>query len=93
MTLRFFYLMEDDILIQINLIFNKLLALVLIGAGAFVIWLDGDGTFLIFSLLIGVPLFFAKENCTTIEVIEVEEKYQEIYDARTETSEAAKRAV
>lgn len=51
-----------------NLIFNKLIALVLIGAGAFAVWMEGDGTFLIFALLIGVPMFFAKENWTTIEV-------------------------
>lgn len=56
-----------------NLIFNKLIALVLIGAGAFAVWMEGDGTFLIFALLIGVPMFFAKENWTMIEVIEVEE--------------------
>lgn len=53
-----------------NLIFNKLIALVLIGAGAFAVWMEGEGTFLMFALLIGVPLFFAKENWIIIEVIE-----------------------
>ena len=56
-----------------NLIFNKLIALVLIGVGAFAVWMEADATFLIFALLIGVPMFFAKENWTTLEVREVEE--------------------
>lgn len=58
---------------KIKLILNKLIALVLIGAGAFAVWIEGDGTFLIFALLIGVPMFFAKENWTTIEVREITE--------------------
>lgn len=60
-----------------NLIFNKLIALVLIGAGTFAVWMEGDGTFLMFALLIGAPLFFAKENWTIIEVIEVADETRE----------------
>ena len=31
--------------------------------GALVIpWCDGDATFFLFSLMMGIPLFFAKEN-------------------------------
>lgn len=36
--------------------------------------MEGDGTFLMFALLIGVPMFFAKENWTTIEVREIDEE-------------------
>ena len=43
-------------MLSYNLIFNKLVAIVLIGAGAFAVWMEGDGTFLMFALLIGVPL-------------------------------------
>lgn len=74
-----------------NLIFNKLIALVLIGAGAFAVWMEGDGTFLIFALLIGVPMFFAKENWTMIEVIEVEEN--EVCDTTAQTSKATERTL
>ena len=74
-----------------NLIFNKLVALVLIGAGAFAVWMEGDGTFLIFALLIGIPMFFAKENWTTIEVREVAE--DKPYDSTAQTSKATKRIV
>lgn len=41
---------------------NKLFALAMLGFGVLTVVLDGDGTFLIFALLIGLPLFFAKEN-------------------------------
>ena len=78
-------------MLNCNLIFNKLVALVLIGAGAFAVWMEGDGTFLIFVLLIGVPMFFAKENWTTIEVTEVEEN--EVYDSAAQTTKATKRVV
>ncbi len=61
-------------MLSYNLVFNKLIALVLIGAGAFAVWMEGDGTFLMFALLIGVPIFFAKENWTTIEVREIDEE-------------------
>ena len=70
-------------MLNCNLIFNKLIAIVLIGAGACAVWMEGDGTFLIFALLIGVPMFFAKENWTTIEVREVAE--DEVYDTAAQT--------
>lgn len=46
---------------------NKICALVLIGTGAFSIFLENDSTVFIFFCLIGVPLFFAKENWITDE--------------------------
>jgi len=45
-----------------ELIRNKLYSLVLILIGVVPILIDQDGTFFIFSLMIGLPLFFAKEN-------------------------------
>lgn len=73
------------------LIFNKLIALVLIGAGALPILIEGDGTFTVFALLIGMPLFFAKENWTTIEVIEVEDN--EVRGTTAKASSASERVV
>lgn len=46
---------------------NKIYALVLIGTGFFSIFLENDSTVFIFFCLIGVPLFFAKENWITDE--------------------------
>lgn len=48
-----------------ELIRNKLYSLVLILIGAVPILIDQDGTFFIFALMLGVPLFFAKENWIT----------------------------
>lgn len=50
---------------QRSLIKNKLYALVLILIGVVPILIDQDGTFFIFALMIGLPLFFAKENWIT----------------------------
>ena len=41
---------------------NKLIALGLITLGALSVGLENDGTFLVFTLLIGMPLFFDNEN-------------------------------
>lgn len=41
---------------------NKLCALALIIIGIGPIYLENDATFMIFALLIGLPLFFAKQN-------------------------------
>lgn len=41
---------------------NKLAALALITLGALSVGLENDGTFLVFTLLIGMPLFFDNEN-------------------------------
>lgn len=41
---------------------NKLGGLALIGAGMLPVLLDGDGTFLLFALIIGFYLLIAKEN-------------------------------
>lgn len=41
--------------------YNKILALVMIGCGLLT-GKFGDGTGMLFALIFGVPLFFAKEN-------------------------------
>lgn len=41
---------------------NKLIALALITLGALSVGLEKDITFLVFTLLIGIPLFFSKDN-------------------------------
>ena len=45
---------------------NKITAAILIGLGVITCRIDvyHDATFLIFSLMAGVPLFFAKKNWT-----------------------------
>lgn len=45
-----------------ELLKNKLYALVLILIGLVPILIERDGTFFIFALIFGLPLFFAKEN-------------------------------
>ena len=45
-----------------KIINNKIYALILVSLGAALMWLDGDATVLVLFLMIGVPLFFAKEN-------------------------------
>ena len=41
---------------------NKLVAIALITIGLLVMFLVGDATFLVFAMIIGIPLFFAKKN-------------------------------
>lgn len=41
---------------------NKLVAIALIAIGLLVMFLVGDATFLVFVMIIGIPLFFAKKN-------------------------------
>lgn len=48
-----------------ELIKNKLYAIIFILIGAVSILIDQDGTFFIFALMFGIPLFFAKENWIT----------------------------
>ena len=48
---------------------NKLVALVLFIIGILSVILSHDITFFIFSLLISIPLFFAKQNWITKKVI------------------------
>jgi len=48
-----------------ELLKNKLYSLILIGIGALSVLIEYDGTFFIFSLMLGLPLFFAKENWIT----------------------------
>lgn len=45
-----------------KLLKNKLYALLLVIIGALSILIEYDGTFFIFAFMIGIPLFFAKEN-------------------------------
>ena len=47
---------------QRSLIKNKLYAIIFILIGVVPILIDRDGTFFIFALTIGLPLFFSKEN-------------------------------
>ena len=41
---------------------NKIIALMLIIAGVLSVFIDGDGTFMIFAVAVGIALFFAKKN-------------------------------
>ena len=45
-----------------ELIRNKIYSLILIGIGALSILIEYDGTFFIFALMLGLPLFFARGN-------------------------------
>lgn len=56
---------KEDKMWQRSLIKNKLYALVLMLIGVVPILIDRDGTFFIFTLMLGLPLFFAKENWIT----------------------------
>lgn len=42
---------------------NKLVAIVLILTGIASVNIEGDGTFLVLTLMIAIPLFLEKENC------------------------------
>jgi len=48
-----------------ELLKNKLYALALILIGLVPILIERDGTFFILALMLGLPLFFAKENWIT----------------------------
>lgn len=41
---------------------NKIMSIILMVIGVLSIFIEGDATFTIFSLMIGLPLFFAKKN-------------------------------
>ena len=45
-----------------ELLKNKIYSLILIGIGALSVYIEYDGTFFIFALMIGLPLFFSREN-------------------------------
>lgn len=45
-----------------ELLKNKIYSLILIGLGALSIPIEYDGTFFIFSLMLGISLFFSKQN-------------------------------
>ena len=42
---------------------NKLAAIVLILTGMVNVGIEGDGTVLVWTLMIAIPLFLEKENC------------------------------
>ena len=44
-------------------IMNKIVSLILIMIGVLSTFIDNDATFLVFTLIIGIPLFFEKDNC------------------------------
>lgn len=46
-----------------ELLKNKLFAIGFVILGVLSIPIEWDVTFFVFALIIGVPLFFAKENC------------------------------
>jgi len=48
-----------------ELLKNKLYALLLVIIGVLSIPIEYDGTFFILALMLGLPLFFAKENWIT----------------------------
>jgi hypothetical protein len=52
-------------------IINKIVAIVLILTGMTPLILDGDATCLVFMLMLGIPLFFAKEEYTYYEDEEI----------------------
>lgn len=45
-----------------NTLNNKLFSVALVGLGALTVPIENDATFLVFMLMIGLPLFFSKEN-------------------------------
>lgn len=42
---------------------NKIIAVIFIVAGWLSCYIDYDATFFVFSLMCGVPLFFARRDC------------------------------
>lgn len=54
----------DDIM-KHELLKNKIYALILITIGVISILIEYDGTFFVLSLMLGIPLFFARENQIT----------------------------
>lgn len=43
---------------------NKIMSLLLIGAGLAPVFIDGDATVLILALIFGIPMFLSKEDLT-----------------------------
>lgn len=48
---------------ELELLKNKILAIVFIFLGFLSIFIEHDATFFVFSLFLGIPIFFSKENC------------------------------
>lgn len=42
---------------------NKLMAMLLLIIGCLPLWIDNDGTLLIFMSIFAIPLFFARHSC------------------------------
>jgi hypothetical protein len=53
---------KEDKMWRRELLKNKIYSLILIGIGALIVLIGYDGTFFIFTLMLGLPLFFTKEN-------------------------------
>lgn len=45
-----------------DLLRNKLYSLIFMTVGALSVLIEYDATFFVFTLILGIPLFFAKEN-------------------------------
>lgn len=45
-----------------ELLRNKLYSLIFMTVGALSVLIEYDATFFVFTLILGIPLFFAKEN-------------------------------
>ena len=45
-----------------ELLKNKIHALLILFLGVASVFVDNDATFLLFALLIGIPLFFSRDN-------------------------------
>lgn len=41
---------------------NKLVAILIMAVGCVPIWLEGDATILVLTLILSIPLFFTKQN-------------------------------
>ena len=61
-ALFFFAKKEENIMRKNKLLKNKVCAAILVGLGALSIPIENDATAFLFFLMIGVPMFFAKEN-------------------------------
>lgn len=46
-----------------KLLKNKLFSVALITVGVLSVLIEYDATIFVFTLMMGIPLFFAKENC------------------------------
>ena len=50
------------VMFRFDLLINKLIAILLIAIGVVPVLLDKDATFLVFALILAVPMFFSKRS-------------------------------